>query len=184
MKIGYARISTLDQSQDLQDDALKSAGCEKIFQDQVSGVKADRPGLTKALDFVRAGDSLVVWRLDRLGRNLKNLIEIVEDLEERGVGFVCLQEGFDTTTNGGKLVFQIFGALAEFERNLIQERTRAGLEAARARGRMGGRKVKLSPGQVKAMKLMYDSQQHSVSEICSSFGISKPTLYRYLNKNK
>lgn len=180
MKIGYARISTQDQSQALQDDALESAGCEKIFRDRVSGAKANRPGLAKALEYVRSGDSIVVWRLDRLGRNLKHLIEVVEGLEQRGIGFVSLQEGFDTTTNGGKLVFQIFGALAEFERNLIQERTRAGLEAARARGRLGGRKRKLKSTQIEAMKLMYDSKKHSISDICSSFGISKPTLYRYL----
>ncbi len=180
MKIGYARISTQDQSGDLQEDSLKDAGCEKIFLDQVSGVKTDRPGLNKTLEYVRAGDSIVVWRLDRLGRNLKHLIEVVEGLEKRGVGFVSLQEGFDTTTNGGKLVFQIFGALAEFERNLIKERTRAGLEAARARGRCGGRKVKLTSTQVEALKLMYDTKKHSIKEICSTFGISKPTLYRYL----
>ena len=182
MKIGYVRISTQEQSDDLQIDALKNAGCEKMFSDQISGSKADRPGLKEALEYIRPGDSLVVWRLDRLGRNLRHLIDAVEDLEKRKVGFVSLQEGFDTTTNGGKLVFQIFGALAEFERNLIRERTKAGLEAARARGKLGGRKAKLTPTQTDALKMMYESKKYSISEICSSFEISKPTLYRYLEK--
>ena len=122
----------------------------------------------------------MVWRLDRLGRNLKHLIEVVEDLESRGVGFVTLQEGFDTSTNGGKMVFQIFGALAEFERNLIRERTKARLEAARARGRKGGRKEKLKAEQIKILNTMYTSKDHSLKEICTTFKISKPTLYRYL----
>jgi DNA invertase Pin-like site-specific DNA recombinase len=182
MKVGYVRISTQEQSDDLQIDALKNAGCEKMFSDQISGSKADRPGLKEALEYIRPGDSLVVWRLDRLGRNLRHLIDAVEDLEKRKVGFVSLQEGFDTTTNGGKLVFQIFGALAEFERNLIRERTKAGLEAARARGKLGGRKAKLNPTQTDALKMMYESKKYSISEICSSFEISKPTLYRYLEK--
>ena len=182
MKVGYVRISTQEQSDDLQIDALKKAGCEKIFSDQISGSKADRPGLKEALEYIRSGDSLVVWRLDTLGRNLRHLIDAVEGLEKRKVGFVSLQEGFDTTTNGGKLVFQIFGALAEFERNLIRERTKAGLEAARARGKLGGRKAKLNPTQTDALKMMYESKKYSISEICSSFEISKPTLYRYLEK--
>lgn len=182
MKVGYVRISTQEQSDDFQIDALKNAGCEKIFSDQISGAKADRPGLKEALEYVRPGDSLVVWRLDRFGRNLRHLIDAVEDLEKRKIGFVSLQEGFDTTTNGGKLVFQIFGALAEFERNLIRERTKAGLEAARARGKLGGRKAKLNLTQTDALKMMYESKKYSISEICSSFEISKPTLYRYLEK--
>jgi len=182
MKIGYVRVSTHDQNKELQADALKKAGCGKIYSDNVSGVKADRPGLNDALQFLRAGDCLVVWRLDRLGRNLKHLIEIVDDLENRGIGFVSITEGFDTTTNGGKLVFQIFGALAEFERNLIRERTRAGLEAARARGRMGGRKFKLNAEQVSTLRAMYESKNHTLKEICSTFEITKPTLYRYLEK--
>lgn len=184
MKIGYARVSTLDQNSELQLDALKNAGCEKIFQDKISGVKADRPGLTEALAYVRPGDSLVVWRLDRLGRSLKHLIQVVEDLEGRGVGFISLQEGFDTTTSGGKLIFQIFGALAEFEKNLIRERTNAGLAAARARGRKGGRKEKLSPAQVETMRKMSASQQHSIAEICRVMAITKPTYYRYMEANK
>ena len=180
MKIGYARVSTTDQNLDLQKDALEKAGCEKIFVDQASGAKTARPGLDQALEYVRKGDVLVCWRLDRLGRSLKHLIEVVEDLEKRGVGFVSLQEGFDTTTSGGKLVFQIFGALAEFERNLIRERTKAGLKAARARGRSGGRRQKLSQEQIATLKKLYDSKDHSLKEICDLFGITKPTLYRYL----
>lgn len=180
MKIGYARVSTLDQNPELQFDALTAAGCEKVFQDKISGAKADRPGLVEALAFLRTGDNLVVWRLDRLGRSLKQLIEVVEDLEGRGVGFISLQEGFDTTTSGGKLIFQIFGALAEFERNVIRERTNAGLAAARARGRKGGRKEKLTKGQVETMRKMAASKQHTVAEICRVMSISKPTYYRYM----
>ena len=138
MLIGYARVSTFEQNISLQKDALKKAGCQKIFEDQVSGVKAERPGLKAAFEYVRMGDTLAVWRLDRLGRSLKHFIEMVTMLEERGIGFCSLQESIDTTTSGGRLMFQVFGALAEFERNLIRERTRAGLEAARARGRKGG----------------------------------------------
>ena len=139
MLVGYARVSTHEQNLSLQVDALTQAGCEKIFEDKISGIKAERPGLNAALEFVRKGDTLVVWRLDRLGRSLKHLIETVADLEGRGIGLRSLQEAIDTTTAGGRLVFQIFGALAEFERNLIRERTLAGLQAARARGRKGGR---------------------------------------------
>jgi DNA invertase Pin-like site-specific DNA recombinase len=151
-----------------------------LYTDQVSGVKVDRPGLQDALAYVRRGDSLVVWRLDRLGRSLKHLIATIEDLENRGVGLVSLQEGLDTTTAGGRLIFHIFGALAEFERNLIRERTQAGLAAARTRGRKGGRKHKLEPDQVETLHRMYHSKQHSVKEICQVMGISKPTLYAYL----
>jgi DNA invertase Pin-like site-specific DNA recombinase len=139
MKVGYARVSTHEQNLSLEKVALKEAGCGKIFLDHVSGAKAERLGLEEAKAYVREGDTLVVWRLDRLGRSLKHLIETVTALEERGVGFQSLQESINTTTSGGRLVFHIFGALAEFERNLIRERTRAGLAAARARGRKGGR---------------------------------------------
>jgi len=184
MKIGYARVSTLDQNPELQMDALEQAGCEKICSDKISGAKADRPGLDDALEYAREGDCIVVWRLDRLGRSLKHLISVVEDLESQGVGFASLQEGFDTTTSGGKLVFQIFGALAEFERNLIRERTKAGLAAAKARGRVGGRKEKLSDEQIKTMLRMSESNQHTIKEICQVMGISKPTYYRYLENYK
>ncbi len=183
MKIGYARVSTLDQNPELQFDALRHAGCEKIFEDKISGTVQARPGLKDALDYARKGDCLVVWRLDRLGRSLKHLIEVVEGLEAQEIGFISLQEGFDTTTSGGKLVFQVFGALAEFERNLIRERTKAGLKAARARGRVGGRREKLTPEQVETMKKMYDSQNHTVAEICKVMGITKPTLYRYVKED-
>jgi len=182
MKIGYARVSTHDQNLDLQKDALKQAGCEKIFVDHASGAKTARPGLDQALEFARAGDVLVVWRLDRLGRSLKHLIEVVEELEKREIGFVSLQEGFDTTTSGGKLIFQIFGALAEFERNLIRERTRAGLEAARARGRLGGRRPKLTNKEIETMRKMDEAGTHTITEICQLFGISKPTFYAYKEK--
>jgi DNA invertase Pin-like site-specific DNA recombinase len=134
------------------------------------------------LNFLRSGDCLIVWRLDRLGRSLKHLIEVVDTLEAQGVGFISLQEGFDTTNKSGKLIFQIFGALAEFERSLIRERTMAGLEAARARGRFGGRKEKLNSSQVAALKTMYHSKKHSLKEICDTFGITKPTIYRYLHR--
>ncbi len=180
MKIGYARISTLDQNHDLQLDALKQAGCEKIFSDKVSGAKVDRPGLQDALEYLRKDDCLVVWRLDRLGRSLKHLIEVAEALETRGIGLASLQEGLDTSTSGGKLIFHIFGALAEFERNLIRERTMAGLAAARARGRVGGRSNKLDNGKKLTLKKMYDSREYTISEICQLLEISKPTFYRYL----
>lgn len=180
MKIGYARISTADQNLDLQADALKVAGCEKIFQDVASGAKDERKGLADAVEFARAGDVLTVWKLDRLGRSLKHLIETVNQLHEKGVGFASVQENIDTTTSGGKLVFHVFGALAEFERELIRERTQAGLKAARARGRKGGRKEKLTPKQVEAGRAMVNDVNISISTICETFKISKPTLYRYI----
>ena len=184
MKIGYVRVSTFEQNPDLQIDSLKKAGCEKIYSDKISGAKSARPGLDGILKYARKGDCIVVWRLDRLGRSLQHLLSIVEDLETRGIGFASLQEGFDTTTNGGKLVFQIFGALAEFERNLIKERTKAGLAAARARGRVGGRKEKLSKDQINIMFKMSESKQHTIVEICQVMGITKPTYYRYLESYK
>ena len=143
MLVGYARVSTTEQTLDLQFDALKKAGCSKIFTDTASGAKTERKGLDEALSYVREGDTLVVWRLDRLGRSLTHLIETVSQLDNRKIGFKSLTEQIDTTTSGGKLIFHIFGALAEFERNLIRERTNAGLQAARARGRVGGRPKKL-----------------------------------------
>src|SRR5512143_3300587 len=139
MLIGYARVSTLQQTLALQQDPLTQAGCERIFTDTASGSLTARPGLTEALAFARPGDTLIVWRLDRLGRSLRHLIDTVSLLQERGIGFKSLQEQLDTTTSGGKLVFHVFGALAEVERDLIRERTQAGLLAARARGRLGGR---------------------------------------------
>lgn len=179
-KIGYSRVSTVDQDAALQNDALKTAGCKRIYSDTMSGAKDDRPGLAKAIEHLDEGDVLVVWRLDRLGRNLKHLLATIEMLEEKGIGFQSLTEGFDTTTSGGKMIFSIFGAMAEFERNLIRERTNAGLAAARARGRKGGRKEKLTEKEIKTMITMYASKAHGVSEICTTFGISRPTLHRYL----
>ena len=184
MKVGYARVSTHEQNLSLQKDALKQAGCGKIFNDQISGAKAKRPGLQEAKAYVRQGDTLVVWRLDRLGRSLKHLIETVTALEERGVGFQSLQESIDTTTSGGRLVFHIFGALAEFERNLIQERTRAGLAAARARGRQGGRPKALDAKKQALLYKLYDEQQHTIKEICGVLDISRSTLYSYQSRRE
>jgi len=184
MKIGYARISTYDQNLSLQMDALEKADCEKIFHDQISGAKTKRPGLDEALTYLREGDVLVVWRLDRLGRSLKHLIELVNFLEEQGIGFQSLQESIDTTTSGGKLIFHIFGALAEFERNLIRERTHAGLVAARARGRTGGRPKSLDAKKTALLYRLYDEKKHSIQEICDLVGVSKTTLYSYLRERK
>jgi DNA invertase Pin-like site-specific DNA recombinase len=180
MKIGYARVSKYEQNLSLQLDALEQAGCTEIFRDQISGTKTKRPGLDKALAYLRQGDILVVWRLDRLGRSLKHLIETVTLLEEQGIGFQSLQESIDTTTSGGRLVFHIFGALAEFERNLIQERTQAGLAAARARGRKGGRPKSLDVKKTALLYKLYDEKQHSIQDICNLVGISKSTVYAYL----
>lgn len=184
MLVGYARVSTLEQDVTLQIDELEKAGCERIFRDKVSGTKTERPGLQEALDFLRTGDSLVVWRLDRLGRSLRHLIDTVSALEERGIGFRSLQEAIDTTTSGGRLIFHIFGALAEFERNLIRERTLAGLRAARARGRMGGRPRKLDAKKTELAYRLYDEKKYAVKEICQMLGVSKPTLYAYLSRRE
>jgi len=181
MLIGYARISTHDQTLALQQDALLAAGCGQIFTDTLSGASTDRPGLAQALAYVRAEDMLVVWRLDRLGRSLKHLIEVVTELEQRQIGFCSLTERIDTTTPGGKLIFHVFGALAEFERDLIRERTQAGLAAARARGRQGGRKRKLdTPRKVAMAQALYNDERHSIQEICQTLHISRATLYRAL----
>ena len=180
MLIGYARVSTDDQNLALQRDALAAAGCEKIYEDRISGARAERPGLTLALEVARAGDTLIVWRLDRLGRSLKDLIALAERLEQRKVGLKSLKEALDTTSSGGRLVFHIFGALAEFERDLIRERTRAGLSAARARGRLGGRPKLLTPEKRRLAVQLYRAKEHSIAEICRLMGISKPTLYSYL----
>jgi DNA invertase Pin-like site-specific DNA recombinase len=179
--VGYARVSTIEQILDLQQDALTAAGCDRIFTDTASGGRSDRTGLQQALDYVREGDILVVWRLDRLGRSLKYLIEIITTLNERGIGFKSLTEQIDTTTSGGKLIFHVFGALAEFERDVIRERTQAGLAAARARGRMGGRPKKLDGASKVAMaQALYDDKTHSIADICKTLGISRTTLYRYV----
>jgi len=184
MLIGYARVSTADQYLCMQEDALKGAGCEDIFKDIVSGAKTARPGLHSAISHLRKGDTLVVWRLDRLGRSLAHLIETVKELNDQGIGFKSLQESIDTTTSGGQLIFHIFGALAQFERELIRERTQAGLKAARVRGRMGGRPVQLNTQEIRKLKKHYDKGDLSVMEICKLFNITKPTLYRYLKNEK
>lgn len=181
MLVGYARISTIEQNLSLQQDALKAAGCDKIFHDTASGSRTERPGLTTALDFAREGDVLVVWRLDRLGRSLVDLLATVGHLDGRGVGFKSLTESIDTTTSGGRLVFQIFGAMAEFERNLIRERTQAGLSSARARGRLGGRPKVLDEQKVALARQLYAEKKHTVKEICALIGVTKPCLYDYLN---
>ena len=182
MIIGYARVSMHDQNLDLQQDALRKAGCEKIFVDQITGKSFNRPGLEQTIQILRQGDTLVVWRLDQLGRSLKHLIELVSELENREIGFKSLTESINTTSPSGKLVFHIFGALAEFERNLIVERTKAGLIAARARGRPGGRPPSLDDKQREALVLLYKEKKHSVKEICQIMGVSKQTLYNYLRQ--
>lgn len=183
MLVGYARVSTTDQNLDLQKDALQSAGCEKIFTDVASGAKSTREGLDDGLAFMRPGDVLVVWKLDRLGRSLKHLIDVVTDLEQRGVGFRSLQESIDTTTSGGKLIFHVFGALAEFERDLIRDRTQAGLDAARARGKHGGRKRALTDKQIAMAAELMQNPNTSVADVCKTFNVSKATLYRHVRAN-
>lgn len=177
---GYARVSTGDQHLDLQRDALDRAGCERIFCDTASGALNERPQLAQVLDALHRGDTLVVWRLDRLGRSLRHLIDTVAQLAERGVGFRSLQESIDTSTSGGKLVFHIFGALAEFERELVRERTQAGLAAARARGRMGGRPRAMTPEKVRLARQLYDSREHTVEAIAQTLGVSRASIYRHL----
>jgi DNA invertase Pin-like site-specific DNA recombinase len=173
--IGYARVSTTEQNATLQLDALQAAGCERVFTEEASGAVAERPELARALDHLRPGDTLVVWKLDRLGRSLRHLIDTVRGLEDRGVGFRSLQEQVDTTTPGGRLVFHVFGALAEFERDLIRERTQAGLAAARARGRRGGRPTVMTREKLKA------ARQHTIAEIAATLGVSRASIYRSLN---
>lgn len=179
MLVGYCRVSTSEQNLDLQKDALKAFGCEKFFQDIASGSKSERPGLLEALEYMREGDSLVVWKLDRLGRSLRDLINIVNKLEQNNVSFVCTTQSIDTRTTNGKLFFHIFGALAEYEREIIRDRTNAGLSAARARGRTGGRKPALSDEQIEQAKAMMANKNLNVKSICFTLGISKATLYKY-----
>ncbi len=187
MLIGYARVSTQDQTLHLQQDALEKIGCDKIFTDTASGAATERRGLEEAIQFVREGDTLVVWRLDRLGRSLKHLIEVVHQLNERKIGFRSIRENIDTTTSGGKLIFHVFGALAEFERDLIRERTHAGLQSARARGRVGGRPRIASldtPGKVSIAQSLYDDERNNITDICKTLNISRATLYRYVHIRK
>jgi DNA invertase Pin-like site-specific DNA recombinase len=180
MKIGYCRVSTDDQSLDLQKDALSKAGCEKIFEDRISGAKSQRPGLNTLLEFARPDDTIVVWRLDRLGRSMKDLISLVSVLDEKNIQLASLNESIDTSTTSGKLFFHIFGAIAEFEKNLIVDRTRAGLAAARARGRKGGRPKLLDQSKRDLAVKLYHERDKTVKEICELMGISKPTLYKYI----
>jgi len=184
-RIGYARVSTHEQNKELQTDALTKAGCERIFSDEgVSGAKAERKGLSEALAFLRPGDVFVVWKLDRAGRSLIHLIDLLKGLKERGVEFVSLTEAIDTTTAGGKLIFHLMGALAEFERDLIRERTHAGLASARARGRHGGRPRKMRNGKVALAKSLYADKSHEVDEICATLGVSRSTFYRYVKPSE
>ena len=180
MKIGYIRTSKKDQNPDLQRIDLEAFGCERFFEEQISTRKEDRPELRAAMNYCREGDQFVVWKLDRFGRSLQELIELVNELKARGVEFVSLRESLDTTTPGGRLVYHVFGAVAEFERDIIQERTIAGLEAARARGRRGGRKPVMNQRKIAlASKLMRD-RETPMSEVCEAVGVSKATLYRYV----
>ena len=184
MKVGYARVSTVDQNLDMQMDALKKENCKKIFQDHASGVKSNRDGLERALDFMRGGDTLVVWKLDRLGRSLKHLIDIINLLNEKGMYFKSLQENIDTSSSGGNLIFHVFGALAEFERDMISDRTLAGMAAAKERGRVSGRPRKLNENnRALALSLMED-KSYSAKDVCKTLGISKTTLYRNLQEYK
>ncbi|AGI10509.1 recombinase family protein (plasmid) [Xanthomonas citri pv. citri] len=180
MLVGYARVSTQDQNPALQLDALTAADCEKVFTEKASGAQRDRPELAAALSYMRAGDSLVVWKLDRLARSLPQLIETVATLEDQGIGFRSLTEVIDTTTAGGKLIFHIFGALAEFERSVIRERTRAGLKAARDRGRKGGRPPALSAADLTAAKALLRDPAITVDEVANRLKVSTATLYRHL----
>lgn len=180
MLVGYARVSTQDQNPALQLDALKAAGCEKVFIEKASGAQRNRPELIAALDYIRAGDGLVVWKLDRLARSLPQLIETVAMLEQRGVGLRSLTESIDTTTAGGRLIFHVFGALAEFERAVIRERTQAGLAAARSRGKIGGRPSKVTDSDIRAAKAMLADGEITVGEVAKRLNISPSTLYKHL----
>jgi DNA invertase Pin-like site-specific DNA recombinase len=181
MKIGYARVSTLDQNLDMQMDALQSAGCELIFQEKMSGKKDDRPELQRCLDSLCKGDTLVVYKLDRLGRSTFKLLELTSELEKRGVEFVSIRDNIDTSTAVGKAMFRMMAVLAEMERDIIAERTQAGLQAARARGRVGGR-PKTDKTKVATALALYDAGQMTVPEITEATGVSKPTLYRAIKE--
>jgi DNA invertase Pin-like site-specific DNA recombinase len=184
MLVGYARVSTQDQNLDLQKDALTKAGCEKIFTDVGGGANFDRKGLMEALSFMRKGDCLIVWKLDRLGRSLKDLIATINDIHNKKMSFQSLQESLNTATSAGKLVFHVFGALAEFERDIIRDRTNAGLNAARARGRLGGRPCKLDKSKVGMAKALMADHNNSIKDICKTLNISKSTLYRSVKLEK
>ncbi|MDG1417578.1 MAG: recombinase family protein [Maricaulis sp.] len=180
MNVGYSRVSTADQSTNLQTDALKAYGCKPIFKEKASGAQRDRPQLKLALEILERGDVLVVWKLDRLARSLRALIETVDDLDARGIGFVSLTEKIDTTSAGGRMIFHIFGAMGQMERDLIRERTKAGLKAARDRGAILGRPTSLSKGQVAMARTMKASGDHSMKSIARELGVHRSTLYRVL----
>lgn len=180
MLIGYARVSTRDQKPHLQLDALQESGCERIFEETASGAKRDRPELKAVLDFMRAGDNLVVWKLDRLARSTRQLLETVEALELRGIGLKILTQNIDTTNAGGRLIFTVFSAIAEFEREIIRERTRAGLDAARSRGRTGGRPRALSDKDLKEARVLLTDPEITVEDVARRLGVGPSTLYRYL----
>lgn len=182
MRVGYARVSTQDQHPDLQIDALRVARCEKIYVEKASGAQRDRPELKAALEYMRdhGDDVLVVWKLDRLARSLRQLIETVEDLEQRGIGFESLTERIDTTSASGRLTFHIFGAMAQFERAINTERTRAALEASRARGRKGGRPPSMSAKDIAHAKAMLSDPEITVEEVAKRLGVAASTLYRHM----
>ena len=182
MRIGYARISTDDQTLDMQRDALKRAKCREVYEEQATGKNINRPQLENCLKSMREGDTLVVWRLDRLGRNLADLVRLIAELEQRKIHFVSMTEKIETGSPAGRLIFHVFAALAEFERNLIRERTVAGLKAARARGRNGGRPPKLSPKELKTIRALLKTADIPVAEIAARFGIARSTLYRTVRK--
>jgi DNA invertase Pin-like site-specific DNA recombinase len=182
-QLGYARVSTAEQNADLQTDELAAAGCWRVGTDHASGVLDRRPQLDELLAALRPGDTLVVWRLDRLGRSLRHLIDVVTALNDRGVGFRSLRESIDTTTPGGRLVFHLFGALAQFEREIIRDRTMAGLAAARARGRSGGRRSKLGVDQRRTARTLYDERQLTVAQIGQVLGVSRTSIYRALGQD-
>jgi DNA invertase Pin-like site-specific DNA recombinase len=183
-KIGYARVSTRDQHPESQHDALVAAGCEKVFTDKASGKLARRPQLDAALDYLRPGDELVITRLDRLGRSVRNLCELAEQFTERGVDLQVIAQGIDTATPGGRLFFHILAGIAEFERDLMSERTLDGLEAARARGRTGGRRAVMTPEKLAVAREMYEAKQHTVETIAKTIGVSRATLYRHLEPSQ
>lgn len=180
MLIGYARVSTRDQKPHLQLDALQEAGCERIFKETVSGAKRERPELQSALDFMRTGDTLVIWKLDRLARSTRQLLDTVEGLAQRGIALKALTQDIDTTTSGGRLIFTVFGAIAEFEREIIRERTRAGLDAARLRGHKGGRPRALAEKDLKQARALLADPEITVEDVARRLGVGSSTLYRYL----
>ena len=179
MLIGYARVSTQEQSVELQRDALAKSGCKKVFTDKISGAQAERPGLNKALEMLRDGDTLVVWKLDRLGRSVKNLVDLVSDLAQQGVHFKSLTDSIDTTTPSGRFFFHVMASLAEMERELTVERTRAGLEAARQLGRKGGRKRQMTESKIESAKKLL-ANGVPPRDVAENLGVSVPTLYRWL----